>query len=143
MDNIQKAILGVLGVAGLIAMMVPAENPIAPPSIVPLPSDTAAAPQPLPPQEPANVADELLPADDGDFQIGEPSIDGKPAQPDFGMPFGSTENNSSSDENNRSSDGNADEPKSRVSGYVPPSPSEIPGMPAAKIKLDGLSPAEN
>lgn len=134
MDNIQKAILGVLGVAGLIATMVPAENPITPTSIAPLPSETAIAPQPLPPQQPESVADELLPTDDGDFQIGEPSIDGKPAQPDFGMPFGSTDNNSSSDENNRSSDENPDEPRSNASGYVPPSPIDIPGMPTAKNK---------
>lgn len=135
MDNIQKAMLGVLAVAGSIALIVPAESPVAPSPVAQLPSDTPAEPQELPATETPALDSEPLPTDSSDFQIGEPSIDGRPVESDFGMPFGSTENNSSADEN-------AGESNSTTSGYVPPSPSEIPGMPAQKGNADEVTSAD-
>lgn len=88
MDNILKLLLGVLAVSGLLAMLVPAESPVARP--------VASAPPPAAPPPPTvgevtdgeeadQVEDEIDDAefdgnyaDDEDFRIGEPSIDGQP-----------------------------------------------------------------
>jgi hypothetical protein len=85
MDNIQKLILGVLSVAGMIAMLVPSSDPVAPPAAnsaaavatiieTPAPADVAAEEQL---QEEADLNEEDV------FLIGEPAIDGNPIQPSF------------------------------------------------------------
>jgi hypothetical protein len=90
MDNIQKALITVLGVAGMIAMLVPAKDPIASASSQPVtvakPVEIATAPvaqapiaAPIPQSE--NQQENSL-------DIGQPAIDGNPIQPDFGMPYG-------------------------------------------------------
>ncbi len=95
MDNIQKAILTVLGVAGLIAMLVPSENPIVPAPVPSVEADQS--------EQPSNIADtaetevqgpapapQPVNATDLNFQMGQPSIDGNPIQPDFGLPYGAS-----------------------------------------------------
>jgi hypothetical protein len=107
MDNIQKAILTVLGVAGLIAMLVPSENPIDPAPVPSVEADQS--------EQPSNIADtagtqvqspapapQSVSATDVTFQMGQPSIDGNPIQPDFGMPYGA----SNADANQTAANGN-------------------------------------
>lgn len=79
MDNILKMLLGVLGVAGLIAMAVPTNMAVTPEAAPP-----PAAAELIPPPAPA-VSGEGLPPEQqaeesfGDeFMIGEPTIDGNP-----------------------------------------------------------------
>lgn len=96
MDNILKLLLGVLSISGMIALLVPSENPIAPP-VESAPPQAAA---------PAPVAEEVFEDEDGadveseggdeeldgeesdeeDFGIGEPSIDGQPFGGEFNVP---------------------------------------------------------
>lgn len=82
MDNIQKLIVGVLGVSGLLAMLTPSSVPVIDGS-----NPTAAAPAISPPSladieggEPLvdEAAEAELPDDGDDFTLGEPSIDGNP-----------------------------------------------------------------
>lgn len=82
MDNIQKLVFGVLGIAGLLAMLTPSDL------AVPEPAPVTEAPQissegtntdgdseaPLPDDDAVEVEE----IDDDPFAIGEPSIDGKP-----------------------------------------------------------------
>lgn len=79
MDNILKLLLGVLSVAGLIAMVTPTNLTVAPP--VPIAADDIPAVE-----GPAQISDPaLLPeeetveeAEDDPFSTGEPMIDGNP-----------------------------------------------------------------
>jgi hypothetical protein len=105
-DNIQKVLLGVLSVAGAIALIVPSGNPIAEPAVVDTTTKSAAEP---------NTANTT------EAPIGEPSIDGNPVQPDFGMPFGAPSQESSPNEN-------PDDPKSKSGVYTPPSYSGLPDI---------------
>jgi hypothetical protein len=81
MDNIQKLIVGVLGISGMLAMLTPSNVPFA--------AESNAVPPPVAaPELPANGAVDELPADElvedesieegDDFVIGEPAIDGNP-----------------------------------------------------------------
>lgn len=93
MDNIQKAILTVLGVAGMIAMLVPSENPIDPAPISSAEAEQAEQPSDSVDEalgDAPNIAPDSNSTDsiDETFKMGQPSIDGKPIQPDFGMPYG-------------------------------------------------------
>lgn len=89
MDNIQKLILGVLGIAGMLVMLVPSQVNVSPgrPSAVP------AIGSPVAPPVPANSAaqgdqeeavEESDFADEDVFLTGEPVIDGNPMQ---GQPY--------------------------------------------------------
>ncbi|MFN3618893.1 hypothetical protein [Sphingorhabdus sp.] len=117
MDNILKMLLGVLSVAGVIALVIPDTNPISDTSVQT--STEAAAPPPsistsLPAQQPPQ---QFNSGSVSDFQIGAPTIDGRPLQPDFGMPFGaSPQMTPSQGDNAQSSEG----------GYTPP-PYVMPG----------------
>lgn len=115
MDNILKMLLGVLSVAGLIALVIPAKNPL-PPQVAEAPMEaTAPALEEIPPQpSPDPVQFGSDPA--SDFQIGTPTIDGNPMQPDFGLPFGTSAQSESS--NQYSS--NADATQTGPGGYTPP-----------------------
>jgi hypothetical protein len=81
MDNIQKLIVGVLGISGMLAMLTPSNVPFA--------AESSAVPPPVTaPELPASgavdeqavdelVEDESIEGGD-DFIIGEPAIDGNP-----------------------------------------------------------------
>jgi hypothetical protein len=111
-DNILKILLGVLSVAGLIALVIPAKNP--------LPENLSAARAEMtapPPQEtrssplPVAMSVQYNAEPVGDFAIGAPTIDGNPMQPDFGLPFGASPEMSSANE---------DEGQSNQGGFTPP-----------------------
>lgn len=80
-------------VTGLIAMVIPNKDPLTPKaqeapaqSIVSVPENTHQLPLPAPAPVPVQFN-----ADSGsDFQIGAPTIDGNPTQPNFGLPFGTS-----------------------------------------------------
>ena len=110
-DNILKMLLGVLSVAGLIALAVPQRDPVPTEAAVSAvasapPPEIAQAPAPAPSPAPSPVDINSTP----DFQIGEPSIDGKPLNPDFGMPFGVSSQSQAT---------NADAPPAAQAGYTP------------------------
>ena len=76
MDNILKILLGVLGVAGLLAMLTPSGVSVAPPvpeTIVEVATPVNEVPQ-LPPSDEAVFED----AGDEIIKFGEPTIDGNP-----------------------------------------------------------------
>ena len=76
MDNIQKTLVGVIGVAGMIAFLTPSVDPLAPTQpdvnaqMAPPPAN------PVPPAQPAQSANEVRP--EIEVRMGEPTIDGKP-----------------------------------------------------------------
>lgn len=81
MDNILKLLLGVLSVAGLIAMVTPTNMTVAPPPPIAAADPAVAAPTlengngDLPPEDPELIENE---AEDDPFSTGEPMIDGNP-----------------------------------------------------------------
>lgn len=85
MDNIQKLILGVLGISGMIAMLVPSSASLAPPA-----AEAVAPPAAAEIIEPAATEEEAIPeeeiaeesemTDEDVFMMGEPAIDGNPLQ---------------------------------------------------------------
>lgn len=125
MDNTLKIWLGVLSVTGFITVVIPQGDPLAPCEAadvtnaeVNAPSPEPTAPPPSPPPSPPPVS-----FDSGvsvEFITGAPSIDGRPIQADFGLPFGVSP---------RSERGNPDAPKKNKIGYTPPVFS-MPGPPA-------------
>ncbi len=125
MDNTLKILLGVLSVTGFITVIIPQGNPIAPREAadgtnaeVNAPPPEQTAPPPSPPPSPPPV-----PFDSGvsvGFITGAPSIDGRPIQADFGLPFGVSP---------RSERENPDAPRKNKIGYTPPVFS-MPGAPA-------------
>ena len=109
MDKIQKMVIGVLSVTTVIAVVIPKKDPISEASntavseVAPPPAYAPPPPIPLP-----------VPFDSGpptDFQIGAPTIDGQPMQPDFGLPFGTSSQSGSPDGGTAQSNQN---------GYTPP-----------------------
>jgi hypothetical protein len=83
MDNIQKLILGVLGIAGMIAMLVPSGASVVPPpaaeaapAAAAVMVEPAAAEQEAVPEE--ELAEESEMSDEEVFAMGEPAIDGNP-----------------------------------------------------------------
>lgn len=120
MDNTLKILLGVLSVTGFITVVIPQGNPVAPREAaeVNAPPPEPSAPLPSPPPSPPPV-----PFDSGasvEFITGAPSIDGKPIQADFGLPFGISPQSEAE---------NRDAPQSNKNGYKPPVFS-LPGAPA-------------
>lgn len=116
MDNTLKILLGILSVTGFITVVIPQGNAIAhrePAGIanaeVTAPPPEPTAPSPSPPPSPPPV-----PFDSGvsvGFITGAPSIDGRPIQADFGLPFGVSP---------RSDRENPDAPRKNKIGYTPP-----------------------
>ena len=116
MDNTLKILLGVLSVTGFITVVIPQGNPVAPRDAadianpeVTAPPPEPTAPPPCPPPSPPPV-----PFDSGvsvGFITGAPSIDGRPIQADFGLPFGVSP---------RSERENPDAPQKNKIGYTPP-----------------------
>ena len=126
-DNILKMLLGVLSVAGLIAMVIPQKNPIAEPS---LESRAAIDAAPVgmsssapPPPPPAQMSTQFNSEPQSSFQIGAPTIDGNPMQPDFGLPFGmSAQTSSSNGDTAQNSQGSFTPPPYSMPGSTPPQP---------------------
>ena len=121
MDNTLKILLGVLSVTGFITVVIPQGDPVAPSQAadVAQPEVTAPSPEPAaPPPAPSPV-----PFDSDasvEFITGAPTIDGRPVQADFGLPFGVSP---------RSERENPDAPRKNKIGYTPPLFS-MPGAPA-------------
>ncbi len=124
MDNTLKILLGVLSVTGFVTVVIPQGNPMAPREAadgtnaeVNAPPPEPTAPPPSPPPSPPPVS-----FDSGvsvGFITGAPTIDGRPIQADFGLPFGVSP---------RSERENPDAPQSHANGYKPPVFS-MPGAP--------------
>ena len=80
-------------VSGLIAMVIPDKDPLTPKAQEAPAQNIASVPEiapqlPLPAPDPVPVQFNSDPG--SDFQIGAPTIDGNPTQPNFGLPFGTS-----------------------------------------------------
>ncbi|MFN3450605.1 MAG: hypothetical protein ACK4ZE_00485 [Sphingorhabdus sp.] len=130
MDNILKMLLGVLSVAGLIALVIPQKNPVAVNETANAATAEVNAPQPE--STPPPPAPSPAPFDSGasvEFITGAPTIDGNPIQPDFGMPFGSSP---------QSDTANPDAPQTNQGGYTPTA-FGMPGAPAPEDDEPAIS----
>lgn len=123
-DNILKMLLGVLSVAGAIALVIPQKNPIPQSSLAARAEmDAAPVPAPLSQSPPAEMPKQFDSEPPSSFQIGEPAIDGYPLQADFGMPFGvSAQTSSSKGDVSQSSRGGFTPPAYTMPGSAPPEP---------------------
>lgn len=127
-------LLGVLSVAGVIALAVPDTNPL-PDSNFDAGADVAAGPPPsfspsLPP--PAQLPEPFDSEPVSETEFGAPSIDGKPMQPDFGMPFGASPQLTSS---------KGDTDQSNQGGFTPPV-YVMPGSTPQPEGGDAMAPME-
>ena len=112
MDNTLKILLGVLSVTGFITVVIPQGNPVAPHEAADGTNAEVNAPPPEPTAPPPSPPP--VPFDSGvsvGFITGAPSIDGRPIQADFGLPFGVSP---------RSERENPDAPQKNKIGYTPP-----------------------
>lgn len=128
MDNTLKILLGVLSVTGFITVVIPQGNPIAPREAADVTNAEVNAPPPEPTAPPPSPPP--VPFDSGvsvGFITGAPSIDGRPIQADFGLPFGVSP---------RSEWENPDARQTHTNGYKPPVFS-MPGAPAQKEEEEG------
>jgi hypothetical protein len=117
-DNILKMLLGVLSVAGIITLAIPEGDQVATSEAADVTNAEANVPPPEPTPPPTSPPP--APFDSGatvEFITGAPSIDGKPIQADFGLPFGVSP---------RSKTENPDAPQTNKIGYMPPALS-VPG----------------
>ena len=112
MDNTLKILLGILSVTGFITVIIPQGNPIAPREAADIanpevnaPPSKPTAPLPSPPPVPFDSGVSV------EFITGATSIDGRPIQADFGLPFGVSP---------RSDRENPDAPQKSKIGYTPP-----------------------
>ena len=124
--------MGVLSVSGLIALAIPQSNPApvveqSPVPQLPATPTRAPAPAPAPPPSPIDVTSTP------DFQIGAPSIDGKPINPDFGMPFGMSAQSQMT---------NAGEVPSASAGYTPTSFTMPSSNPLVGTDMSGEAPSD-
>lgn len=120
-DNILKMLLGILSVTGLIVLggapqdTVTAEEAVRPISV---PQPEIA---PTPSRSPAMSSPPIGFSSAPDLRIGTPSIDGRPLDPNFGMPFGMSA---------QSQTRNADTSSLAQVGYTP-TPFIMPGSEAS------------
>jgi hypothetical protein len=122
-DNTLRILLGVLSVTGFITVVIPQGNPIAPREAADVTNAEVNAPPPEPTAPPPSPPP--VPFDSGvsvGFITGAPSIDGRPIQADFGLPFGVSPQ---SDTENRGA------PQRDKNGYKPPV-FTMPGAPALR-----------
>jgi len=122
-DNTLKILLGVLSVTGFITVVIPQGNPIAPREAADVTNAEVNAPPPEPTAPPPSPPP--VPFDSGvsvGFITGAPSIDGRPIQADFGLPFGVSPQ---SDTENRGA------PQRDKNGYKP-LVFTMPGAPALR-----------
>jgi hypothetical protein len=124
MDNIQKTLFGVIGVAGMIAFLTPSVDPLAPTAANANAQMAPPPASPAPPAQPAQSANEVRP--EIEVRMGEPTIDGKPVM--------AIENDWQSNQNSESTQENAQ--------AASQSPYNIPGLvqPAAPL---GVPPYTN
>ena len=123
MDNTLKILLGALSVTGFITVVIPQGDPVAPRKAADIANPDVNAPPPEPTAPPPSPPP--VPFDSGvsvGFITGAPSIDGRPIQADFGLPFGASP---------RSDRENPDAPQKNKIGYTPPVFS-MPGTSAQK-----------
>ena len=114
-------LLGVLSVAGLIALAIPQGNPVAPSEPANVANPEVNAPSPEPAATPPSPSPVPFDSDASvEFITGAPTIDGRPMQADFGLPFGVSP---------RSERENPDAPQKNKIGYTPPV-FGLPGAPA-------------
>lgn len=121
MDNTLKILLGVLSVTRFVTVVIPQGNPVPPREAADVTNAEVNAPPPEPTAPPPSPPP--VPFDSGvsvEFITGAPSIDGRPIQADFGLPFGVSP---------RSERENPDAPQKNKIGYTPPVFS-IPRAPA-------------
>ncbi|WP_395638028.1 hypothetical protein [Sphingorhabdus sp.] len=121
MDNTLKILLGVLSVTGFITVVIPQGDPLAPSQAADVANPEVTSPPPSPPPVPFDSGVSV------GFITGAPSIDGRPIQADFGLPFGVSPQ---SDTENRGA------PQRDKNGYKPPVFS-MPGAPAQKEEEEG------
>jgi len=126
-DNTLKILLGVLSVTGFITVVIPQGDPLAPSQAADVanPEVTAPPPEPTAPLPSPPPSPPPVPFDSGvsvGFITGAPSIDGRPIQADFGLPFGVSPQ---SDTENRGA------PQRDKNGYKPQVFS-MPGAPAVR-----------
>jgi len=122
-DNTLKILIGVLSVTGFITVVIPQGNPVAPREAADVTNAEVNAPPPEPTAPPPSPPP--VPFDSGvsvGFITGAPSIDGRPIQADFGLPFGVSPQ---SDTENRGA------PQRDKNGYKPPV-FTMPGAPALR-----------
>ena len=115
-------LLGVLSVAGIITLAIPEGDQVATSEAADVNNAEANVPPPEPTPPPTSPPP--APFDSGatvEFITGAPSIDGKPIQADFGLPFGVSP---------RSKTENPDAPQTNKIGYTPPALS-VPGKAVA------------
>lgn len=116
MDNILKLLLGVLGLAGLLAMLTPSQGPALPLADQTAPP-VAEAVIPENATEPENTF--VYESDEEVVKFGEPMMDGKPIlDPDGGVEGQSEFNQSSGNTNNNNN------PDAPVSQSQPQGPSD-------------------
>jgi hypothetical protein len=120
-DKIQKMVIGVLSVTALIALVIPKKDPISDASSAV--AEVAPPPAYAPPPPPAPLPAQFDSGPPSSFQIGAPTIDGKPMQPDFGLPFGTSSQSSSPD---------GDTTQNSQNGYTPPAYN----MPGSEPKVE-------
>jgi len=98
-DNGLKMLLGVLLITGLITMVIPDKDPLTPKAQEAPTQNIASVPEiapQLPVPMPAPVPVQFNADPGSDFQIGAPTIDGNPTQPNFGLLFGTSMQTSAS-----------------------------------------------
>ena len=114
MDNILKLLIGVLGVAGLLAMLAPS-------NLVPAePEPATEAPPPAQPVDLPPVPEEPATSDGQvyNFKMGEPTIDGKPIM-DHEIPLPMNNNIEVPSQPVMTTNGEVAQPAQ--SGFIPPS----------------------
>lgn len=133
MDNIQKTLFGVIGVAGLIAFLTPSVDPLAPTTSNENAQMAAPPANPAPPPQPAQSADEVRP--EIEVRMGEPTIDGKPVMT-IENDWQPAQNSESNQENSEISSNS----QYNIPGLVQPAPSygvtpytNIPAVPQTAI----------
>ena len=114
MDNILKLLIGVLGVAGLLAMLAPSNSvPTEPEPVTEAPPPAQPVDLPPVPEEPATSDGQVY-----NFKMGEPTIDGKPIMdPESPLPM----NNNSEVPSQPIMTTNGEVAQPAQSGFIPPS----------------------
>ena len=114
MDNILKLLIGVLGVAGLLAMLAPSNFvPAEPEPVTEAPPPAQPVDLPPVPEEPATSDGQVY-----NFKMGEPTIDGKPIMdPESPLPM----NNNIEVPSQPVVTTNGEVAQPAQSGFIPPS----------------------
>jgi len=141
MDNIQKLILGVLGIAGMLVMLVPSQidvSPQRPPAVAA--SGTPVAPPVMPQDGDANGDEGEEAVEESDFEdediflTGEPAIDGTPSQ---GPPnYPNNVQQPQTDQYSAPQNYDYNQPVG-ISGFASPQPNQPPTSPPQQQDVPG------